>query len=73
MTFEAIFFWVCLFIPLLNLLWIAPCCSSFESQPTERVHTRELLRIHLRNCLKSLGSTYCVAFQSFKELFFRPI
>ncbi len=47
MTFEAIFFWVCLFIPLLNLLWIAPCCSSFESQPTERVHTRELLRIHL--------------------------
>jgi hypothetical protein len=47
MTFEAIFFWVCLFTPLLNLLWIAPCCSSFESQPTERVHTRELLRIHL--------------------------
>jgi hypothetical protein len=24
MTFEALFFWVCLFISLLNLLWIAP-------------------------------------------------
>lgn len=24
MTFEALFFWICLFISLLNLLWIAP-------------------------------------------------
>ncbi len=24
MTFEALFFWVCLFFSLLNLLWIAP-------------------------------------------------
>ena len=24
LTFEALFFWVCLFISLLNLLWIAP-------------------------------------------------
>jgi hypothetical protein len=24
MTFEALFFWVCLFLSLLNLLWIVP-------------------------------------------------
>jgi hypothetical protein len=56
MTFEALLFLVCLLISSLNTCCgsLRRCCS-FESQPTEPVHTRELPRtLFLRLSEKSL-------------------